>query len=123
MALKLSDEESGRILHKMFSQRGLGESISRLGVAIANLAANRHLLVTSKGFIGLGSPEVQEGDQVFVLKGGSPPFLLRPVTAMQRASYHLSPASHTIVGPAYVHGIMYGEAVHEDTKWQDVFLV
>ena len=43
-----------------------------------------------------------DGDSVFVLPGGSVPFVLRPIQGKN---------AWRVVGPAYVHGMMDGEAV------------
>lgn len=75
-----------------------GEYVCR----IRRACAYRSLFVTGKGFMGLAPWNVQEGDIVCVLRGGKTPFLLRlPPTA----------CIYKIVGEAYVHGIMGGEAV------------
>jgi hypothetical protein len=55
---------------------------------------------TKKGYLGLGPGEVQKGDHVVVLFGGSIPFIL----SQNPDSYHL-------VGECYVGGIMDGEVL------------
>jgi hypothetical protein len=45
----------------------------------------------------------KEGDIVAILYGGRTPFILRPNLANQ--------AENFLVGPAYVHGFMDGEAI------------
>jgi Heterokaryon incompatibility protein (HET) len=63
----------------------------------------RCLFVTSSGYLGLASEGVKAGDSVTLLMGGDVPFLLR------RRSR--KPTHFRLVGEAYVHGIMYGEAI------------
>ena len=63
----------------------------------------RRLFVTRKGYVGLGAKSLQIGDKVFVFPGGLVPFVLRgPVEGYYR-----------LVGEAYVHGIMRGEALKD----------
>jgi hypothetical protein len=61
-------------------------------------SANRAMFVTSKGFIGLAPWNAKKGDLICVLLGGCTPYLLRPVSGL-----------YTLVGEAYVYGIMGGE--------------
>jgi hypothetical protein len=60
----------------------------------------RRPFLASKGYIGLGPSVLQKDDVVVVLFGCMVPFILRP----QGGEYRL-------VGEAYVHGIMKGEAI------------
>lgn len=64
---------------------------------------HRRFFITEKGSVGIGPADMKIGDLVVVLRGAELPFILRRLV-----NYH-----H--VGSAYVHGIMYGEAVKE---WQ-----
>ena len=70
------------------------------------IAGLRRLFVTKNGYIGLGSKSVQAGDNVFVFPGGMVPLILRP---SEQGIYRL-------VGEAYVHGIMNGEAVNVPSR-------
>ena len=67
------------------------------------VAGLRRLFVTEKGYIGLGAISVQTGDKVFVFPGGLVPFVLR--TSIE--------GCYRLVGEAYVHGIMRGEALND----------
>ncbi|KAF2711674.1 hypothetical protein K504DRAFT_357273, partial [Pleomassaria siparia CBS 279.74] len=54
--------------------------------------------ITKHQRIGLGSHRLKQGDLVVILFGADMPFLLR------------NKGTHfTLLGCAYVHGIMYGE--------------
>ncbi|KAF5601394.1 heterokaryon incompatibility protein [Fusarium pseudoanthophilum] len=59
----------------------------------------RRVFMTSTGFVGVGPLDMQPGDEVCVLLGGKVPYLMRPQ----------GNKSYTLVGEAYVHGIMHGE--------------
>jgi hypothetical protein len=61
----------------------------------------RSLIVSEKGYIGLGPAKVQNGDLMCILYGCSVPIILR-----QEDDHFL------FVGEAYVHGAMYGEIMH-----------
>ena len=75
----------------------------------------RRLFATDRGFIGLGPPEMQEGDHVYILSGGKVPYLLRLVSGTR-------PRTFELVGDCYLHGIMYGEAAGTDEDFHDVYL-
>lgn len=61
----------------------------------------RSLIVSEKGYIGLGPAQVQSGDCLCILYGCSVPVILRP-----EGDHYL------FVGEAYVHGAMHGEIMH-----------
>jgi hypothetical protein len=61
----------------------------------------RKLFTTSQKWLGLGPECLEQGDEVWLLKNATVPFILRPHRESQ----------YTLVGEAYVHGIMHGELV------------
>jgi hypothetical protein len=61
----------------------------------------RTFIITRKGYFGIAAPGTRKDDLVCVLRGGNAPFILR---SENRNLYNL-------LGDAYVHGIMSGEAV------------
>jgi len=63
-------------------------------------ATNRRLIITENGYIGLAPIHCKLGDQVCVLHGCSVPLVLREGHGVVK-----------LVGEAYVHGLMRGEAV------------
>lgn len=69
---------------------------------IHSVCKHRALFVTKKGYIGLAPWNAAPGDGVVVLKGGKTPFLLRLAPVIGR---------YTLVGEAFVYGIMGGEAM------------
>jgi hypothetical protein len=68
--------------------------------------APRALFTTDRGHLGHAKANVHKDDEIWVLAGASIPFILRPV---DEATYHL-------VSDAYVHGIMYGEGVTDESS-------
>lgn len=78
------------------------------------MAINQAFFITAFGYVGMGPPTTQKGDQVWILRGGWVPFVLRP------RSKH---GEYTLVGDAYVHGIMNGEAVDKgEQDWRNISL-
>lgn len=59
----------------------------------------RKVFHTTNGFIGLGPRDMRFNDKIYLLFGGSVPYVLRP---KDKHSYRL-------VGECYIHGIMDGE--------------
>lgn len=59
------------------------------------------LFITKNRYLGLGPKSLMSRDQVWILAGADTPLVLRP----------LSNGRHQLVGEAYVHGIMHGEAL------------
>ncbi|RGP78862.1 hypothetical protein FLONG3_3061 [Fusarium longipes] len=64
---------------------------------------HRRLVTTDTGYIGLGPPDVEVGDSICVLMGGSVPYVLRQNTD----------DTWCYIGECYVHGIMDGKVVDE----------
>ncbi|KAH8765311.1 heterokaryon incompatibility protein-domain-containing protein [Diaporthe sp. PMI_573] len=77
--------------------------------------------LTAKGYLGLGSQNLQEGDTVWVVPRSRVPLIFRRVQDADTASgYHCE-----LVGAAYLHGFMDGRAlsvmaVTEGAKLRDV---
>lgn len=68
---------------------------------MSRMMAGRAAFASRKGHWGVGSREVQIGDEIWLIDGGRTPFVLRPGT---------SPTNdYRLVGEAYVHGFMNGE--------------
>jgi hypothetical protein len=90
-------------------------SLSRneIYLSLRDMIVNQAFLITKEGYIGIGSPTVTPGDEIWVLYGGQVPFLLKPRAGYGSAT-GLGKAKNdgfTFVGDAYIHGIMYGEAL------------
>lgn len=76
------------------------------GTSFMYIAGLRRFFVTRSGYMGLGPNSMQRGDKVFVFPGGDVPFVLR---ASETGRYRL-------VGEAYVHGMMNGEALNNTSR-------
>ncbi|KAJ4345502.1 uncharacterized protein N0V89_011634 [Didymosphaeria variabile] len=72
-------------------------------LACESILTSRWYLTTS-GYLGSGPVSLIEGDEVWLLKGGKMPLILRKATDKQ----------YLLVGESYLHGAMYGELMTED---------
>ncbi|KAH8648784.1 heterokaryon incompatibility protein-domain-containing protein [Tricladium varicosporioides] len=71
---------------------------------------DRRILVTEKGYIGMVHPQARPGDKVCLIMGCGVPLILREDVNGFR-----------LVGEAYVHGIMHGEAMaNGKAAWRDL---
>jgi len=85
------------------------EEASGFSPRVFRVCSGRAMLQTSKGHIGLAGEACRAGDVVSILFGAGVPFILR------RAGQEF-----VLIGEAYVHGIMDGEAM-EDFKQSQAF--
>jgi hypothetical protein len=69
---------------------------------LLHLCKETRLFTTSDGYLGKGLKAIQEGDLVALIAGVHWPLIIRKEGDLYRSK-----------GPAYIHGIMYGE------KWPD----
>ena len=77
----------------------------------------RVLAATTTGHISLVPWGTMEGDLIYVVLGASVPFVLRPHAEGLDVAF-------TLIGEAYVQGIMYGEWLHMDhlAGVEDIYL-
>ncbi|KAL8662692.1 MAG: hypothetical protein Q9202_004476 [Teloschistes flavicans] len=81
-----------------------------------NIASHTYtrLFRTHHSLLGMGPGSVTEGDEIWLLKGANVPMVLRPNPENGR---------YQLIGPAYVHGIMHGEALEMgQPNWEDIEL-
>lgn len=83
--------------------------------SLVGMMENQVFFITKSGYIGIGPPQTQSGDQVWVLHGGNVPFVMREIAERESDRPQL-----TLVGDAYVHGIMSGEALDNQLRVQTV---
>jgi hypothetical protein len=74
---------------------------------ILTFHVDRALFITEKGYIGLGPGRCKIGNCVAVLAGADVPFVFESRTSSRRDAYW----AYFLIGEAYVHGAMHGEAV------------
>ncbi|KAF5611714.1 heterokaryon incompatibility (het-6OR allele) [Fusarium subglutinans] len=76
---------------------------------LGTYAGQRRVFLTDEGHIGLGFSSALEGDSVWVVSACPVPLVMRP-----RAD-----GTYQIIGDSYVHGIMEGEGV-KDNSWEEI---
>ncbi|KAF4625441.1 hypothetical protein G7Y89_g12730 [Cudoniella acicularis] len=99
--LKLGDYEDFQVKGKSFMD------------SFTKHCDNRRFFRTSKGRFGWGPDQMRDGDVVCIFDGAAVPLVLRPVLAGQ----------FEVVGDAYVHGIMDGEAMKLGLEAKEICLI
>jgi len=79
----------------------------------AEMKRGHRMFRTPNNYLGMGPISSQVGDEIWVLKGSRVPFILRRKGTGQ----------YQLIGEAYVHGIMHGEAVEGNFKPTSLELV
>lgn len=70
-----------------------------VGLEMLRKTTRKRMFATETGYMGIGHRSLEIGDRVYVLMGGSLPFVLRPFGGRY----------YGFGGESYVHGIMDGE--------------
>ena len=113
-----------------------GMRLAELDLLFRSNCTNRKLLTTLNGYIGLGPPQTQIGDVVFILIGSRVPFVLRrhedqsPITFSPDGfgqkhilrEITLSKPSYSVIGDCFIHGVMDGEFNNINEKGEAIFL-
>lgn len=96
-------------LYRLQCEEGLlNGDIDRFLMAARSACSGRRLFYTSDGYAGIGPAISKAGDKICVFAGGAMPFVLRQDSHSNPQKRRLA-----LVGEAYVHGIMHGEAVSQ----------
>lgn len=74
--------------------------------------STRRPAVTDQGYFACVFQASLVGDEIWVVSGCPTPLVLRK-----------DGQRYSLVGEAYVHGVMHGEAVNEGSKWEDLEIV
>ncbi|KAK2603546.1 hypothetical protein QQS21_004315, partial [Conoideocrella luteorostrata] len=83
---------------------GLGNLNDRVYGTATERTLYRRLARTEKGYLAIVPRQSAVGDHIALFRGGKTPFITRMVTGKDQFE---------LIGPTYVHGIMYGEAWNE----------
>lgn len=75
--------------------------LAELNKAISSATLFRSWCLTREGYVGLMPQESRETDLIYILEGARTPFVLRRMEGSE---------DYMLVGEAYVHGLMHGEA-------------
>ncbi|KAH8817198.1 heterokaryon incompatibility protein-domain-containing protein [Xylogone sp. PMI_703] len=77
----------------------------------------RKLFRTKRNYFGIAAESLAAGDKVWILAGAAVPLILRPAENGGNEEWK-------VIGEAYIHGIMNGEAVRDaGEKSQQIYLV
>lgn len=80
--------------------------------SLRDMVVNQAFFTTANGHIGIGPPNIQVADEVWILFGGRVPFILRPNGDGVREPQDAADACERLfIEDTYVHGIMDGQAV------------
>lgn len=71
---------------------------------------NRCYVRTQHGRVGLAPEGTAEGDWICIMYGATTPFIMR------REQHGSAGHSTTLIGDAYIHGVMYGEALSTPSR-------
>ncbi|KAI4164281.1 MAG: hypothetical protein LQ342_002246 [Letrouitia transgressa] len=75
----------------------------------------RRPFISTKGFVGLGPGCTQAGDTIAIILGAKFPYILRRVGGRDQR--------YTLVGEAYVQGIMYGEFMQSGVEIEEFIII
>ncbi|CAG8983143.1 hypothetical protein HYALB_00004586 [Hymenoscyphus albidus] len=109
--------ENGRLAQKLGedSQVPRPESDAFHLYVAASTCSRSLFILNDESWMGLAPMDSKAGDLIALLEGGGVPYILRP-------KYEMGETLFEIIGDAYVHGIMDGEAWNSAAV-QDIILV
>ncbi|RWA12865.1 hypothetical protein EKO27_g2232 [Xylaria grammica] len=93
-------------LHEAISHRRLADPLGYANMCRA--IAGRRLAITDQQYAGLVPRDARYGDKICIIQGFNVPYVLRQVGD-----------HYILIGDAYVHGIMLGEAFLQDESVND----
>ncbi|RYP63766.1 hypothetical protein DL771_009127 [Monosporascus sp. 5C6A] len=99
----LTDHNSGLYDTKLKISNDVIFSWSNDQIQLRRLCKRMRIFRTEEQHLGNGPRAVEKGDQVWILSGAKVPVILRPANE----------GRWKVVGEAYIHGIMQGEATHQ----------
>ena len=91
-------------------------SLERYASLLWELYTARRVFLTSEKQLGLGHGSALPGDEVWILQGARTPFVLR-------RNGNLGDDTFQLIGEAYVHGFMHGEAVTSAISLKPICIV
>ncbi|KAJ4986746.1 heterokaryon incompatibility protein [Stagonosporopsis vannaccii] len=109
-------EASGNFGDWRPSRRGRG-LFKDLYESLIGMMENQTFFITKTGFIGIGPSQTRSGDKVWILNGGNTPFIMRKIDEEKEGCPQLA-----LVGDAYLHGVMDGEAMANEPRIQTVHI-
>ena len=83
----------------------------------------RRLFRLDSGHIGLGPQSIQAGDEVCIVSGSQVPLVFRTLKSGGESVSPLGRPRYELLGEAYVHGVMHGEALKDGGPVWDQIVV
>ncbi|KAK6080482.1 heterokaryon incompatibility protein [Seiridium cupressi] len=100
-------DATAKDLSAVFRFMESSEVSSDIRLTIYGMVANQSFFATKMGLMGTGHVDTQPGDEIWVLRGGKVPFVLRPLKNEGKTEY-------TFIGQSYLQGAMQGEIFQRD---------
>ncbi|KAK0937425.1 hypothetical protein LTR29_011057 [Friedmanniomyces endolithicus] len=76
--------------------------------SMTGVPKRRVIFITAGGLLGISCWGCYVRDEIWLLPGANVPFVLKPQLNLRSKA---TPVTHKLIGDAFVHGIMYGEAM------------
>ncbi|KAH3995438.1 hypothetical protein HBH98_145120 [Parastagonospora nodorum] len=108
-----------KYLENLWTSLLLDKTHNSLYESLCGIVPNQAFFITKKGYIGVGSPDARPGNEVWVLYGGQVPFVLRKIDHKNDVE---TVHERELVGDAYTHGIMDGEAIQAHHETETIWL-
>ncbi|KAH7129526.1 heterokaryon incompatibility protein-domain-containing protein [Dactylonectria estremocensis] len=89
------------------------DGASMFAALLGGTMFNRCIVHTAEEYLAHASGSTCAGDEIWILAGCPSPLVLR--AAEERGEYRL-------IGEAYVHGVMNGEAITDGAEWRNISL-
>ena len=90
---------------ELFAQGSMADGATgKVAMAIEAVYLDRRIFRTEGGYLGIGPSKLDKGDQVILIAGSDMPFIFRR-----------NGEAMSLIGSAYVHGIMNGEALTQES--------
>lgn len=108
------DSEALRIwLPKMWvaMKTGVEPPLEAWLTTMISIMYGRTMFVTEKGYLGLCCPDCQPGNELWALRGGGVPFILRPTYSHEESMQNNR--QYRFMGESYLHGFMDGEILQD----------
>jgi hypothetical protein len=95
------------------------QRVEAFGAAAMVAMPGRRVFRTTEGHIGLADESIKVGDGVWAVSGCPSPLVLRETDVVDDDPT----LRYNMICEVFVHGIMHGEAVSEETKWNKVIII
>lgn len=102
------DDYADQVLGSLVNVEGAEDTMASIEVflnRVEEVGKGRRPFLSAEGYLGLGPAEMQKGDVVAYLDSAEMPSILRP----------LPTGDFTLVGEAYVYGLMFRDATMDDS--------